>query len=172
MKRALGVLLVLSLLVALAAQAQDIELATYTPEQRWERASSQLAVSWVAGIAYAKSRGQTAEDFGKAVIELFTPGWGEPGTGTLNVIGGMNRNYMMFFGSEFELVEQSETAVSARSNRPWTRYFGEDGVWYGVTIEEYEKTFQIFNKGLADYLGLGYREWTEDGWSYMEFSLK
>lgn len=172
MKRILGVVLVLSLLVPIYAQAQDIELATYTTEQRWERASSQLTVSFVAAIAYAKSMGQTAEDYGNAVVKLFTPGWGEPGSGTLGVIGGMNRNYLMFTESEFELVDQSATSVTARSNRPWMKYFGEDEMWYGVTLEEYENTFQIFNSGLAEYLGLGYEEWVEDGWAYMRFTLE
>jgi hypothetical protein len=116
--------------------------------------------------------GQTAEDYGHASVELFAPGWGEPGTGTLAIIGGMNRNYMMFTGSEFELVEQTGTSVTARNNRPWTQYFGDDELWYGVSLEEFEKVFQIFNQELAEYLGLGYRDWMEDGWLYMEFSLR
>ena len=167
----LTVLVLLALGVPMASQAQDIELATYTPEQRWERASSQLVVSFVAAIAYAKSMGQTAEDYGKAVVKLFTPGWGEPGSGTLGVIGGMNRNFLLYTESEFELVDQSETSVTARSNRPWVRYFGEDEMWYGVTLEEFEKTFQVFNSGLAEYLGLGYEEWVEDDWLYLKFTL-
>ena len=171
MRRIAGVALTLLLLLPLAAQTQDIELATYTPEQRWERASEQLALSWVAAIAYAKASGQTAEDYARVVIDLFVPGWGEPGTGTLNVVGGMNRNYLMFTGSEFEIVDQSEAFVTARSNRPWVRYFGEDGVWYGVTLEEYETVFKMFNAAVAEHLGLGYEEWEEDGWAYMRFTI-
>ena len=170
MKKTLGVLFVLSLLVPFTAHAQDVELATYTPEQRWERASNQLTLSWVAGIAYAKSIGQTPADYAKSAIRLFVPGWGEPGTGRLNVVVGMHRNYMMFTESEFELVDQSETSVTVRSNRPWMRYFGEDEVWYGVTVAEYEEVFRLFNAAVAEHLALSYEESLEGGWVYMKFS--
>jgi len=171
MRRTVFAVLALLFLLPLTVQAQEIELATYTPEQRWERASSQLVVSFVSAISFAKSVGQTPEGFAQSVINLFAPGWGEPGSGTLGVVGGMNRNYLMFTESEFELVEQSETSVTARSNRPWLRYFGEDEIYYGVTVEEFETVFRMFNEGIAKHLGLGYEGWTEDGWAYMKFSL-
>ena len=63
-------LLIALSLVAVAApatvQAQEIELASYTPEQRWERAASQVTVSFVAAIVYAKSMGQTVEELAEA----------------------------------------------------------------------------------------------------------
>ncbi len=152
--------------------AQEIELATYTPEQRWERAGSQVAVALIGGIAYAKSMGKTAEDFGESMADTFVPGWGEPGSGSLGIVRGMHRNYSLWPNCEFELVEQSEESVTARVNRPWAGYFGEDEIWYGVTLEEYEKSFQVFNSRLSEYLGLGYEEWVEDGWLYLKFSLE
>ena len=172
MKKALGALLVLSLLAPLTIQAQAVELATYTPEQRWERAASQFAVSGVAAIAYAKSMGQTVEEYAGAVADLFAPGWGEPDSGSLTIVRGMHRNFSLFPNAEFEIVEQSEESVTARVNRPWAGYFGEDETWYGVTLEEYEKSNQVFLSRLCEYLGLGYEEWTDEGWAYLKFSLK
>lgn len=171
MKRIAGIFLVFSMSVPIALQGQDIELASYTPEQRWERAASQFAVSGVAAIAFAKSMGQTVEEYAGTVADLFAPGWGEPGSGSLSIVRGMHRNFSLFPNAEFEIVEQSGESVTARVNRPWAGYFGEDETWYGVTIEEYEKSNQIFLSRLCEYLGLGYEEWTEDGWVYLKFSL-
>jgi hypothetical protein len=151
--------------------AQEIELATYTPEQRWERAGSQTVAVGVAALAYAKSLGKTAEEFGEAAADIFGPGWGEPGSGSLGIVRGMHRNYSLWPNCEFELVEQSEESVTARVNRPWSGFFGEDETSYGVTLEEYEKSFQVFNSRLSEYLGLGYEEWVEDGWMYLKFTL-
>jgi hypothetical protein len=171
MKRIAGIFLVFSMSVPIALQGQDIELASYTPEQRWERAASQFAVSGVAALAFAKSMGQTVEEYAGTVADLFAPGWGEPGSGSLSIVRGMHRNFSLFPNAEFEIVEQSGESVTARVNRPWAGYFGEDETWYGVTLEEYEESNQIFLSRLCEYLGLGYEEWTEDGWVYLKFSL-
>ena len=155
----------------IAAQAQDIQLAEYTPQERWERAASQVSVSFVAGIAYAKSMGQSVEAYAGAVADLFAPGWGEPGSGSLGIVRGMQRNFLLWPNCEFEIVEQSEKSVTVRATRPWAVYFGEDQVWYGVTLNEYEKLYQVFNARLSEHLGLGYEGWVEEGWQYMKFSL-
>ena len=172
--RSRNLLIALSV-VALAApvtvRAQEIELASYTPEQRWERAASQFTVSLVASIVYAKSMGQSAEEVAEAWVDLFAPGWGDPGSGSLTIVRGMHRNLALWPDCQFEIVEQSETSVTVRANRPWAVYFGEDEVWLGVTLDEWEKTFQVFNARLADHLGLGYEDWAEEGWWYMKFTL-
>ena len=62
------------------AQA-TVDLPEYTPQQRWERAALQATVLIVAGIAYAKSKGQSAEEYGEFLAEVFAPGWGEPNSG-------------------------------------------------------------------------------------------
>jgi hypothetical protein len=168
---ALVALVALALGAPMGVQAQEIELATYTPEQRWERAATLQSASWVSGIAYAKSLGKTAEDFAETISDVFAPGWGEPGSGSLEIVRGMHRNHSIWPNCEFELVEQSEESVTARVNRPWAGYFGDDEISEGVTLEEYEKTFQVFNSRLSEYLGLGYEEWVEDGWLYLKFTL-
>ncbi|UCE40404.1 MAG: hypothetical protein JSV17_13200 [Candidatus Aminicenantes bacterium] len=166
-------LISLTLGAPLTAQQQaETELPTYTPEQRWGRASSQFTVSFVAGISYAKSMGQTAEQYGEYLAKLFAPGWGEPGSGTLNIIRGVRRNVLLWTNAEFEITEKSEVSVTGRLNRPWARYFGEDKTWYGVTLDEFEKCFSVFNHLLAEYLGLGYKEEIKEDWLYLTFSLK
>jgi hypothetical protein len=172
-------LIVLIALVGLALgspltsqQQADTELPNYTPEQRWERASSQLTWSIVAAIAYAKSMGQSAEQLGEYYAKLFLPTWGEPGSGTLNVIRGVHLNFLQWTKSEFEITESSDVSVTGRSNRPWARYFGEEKSAYGVTPEDFDTTFMAFHNLLAEHLGLEFKCEIKDGWLYMTFSLK
>jgi hypothetical protein len=155
----------------LAAQEQDVpELGDYAAEQRWERASSQLTLSWVAAIAYAKSIGQSVVEYANFCVEMFAPSWGEAGSGSVNIVRGVHRNLMMWPDTEFELVEASATSVTAKANRPWSAYFGEDRTWYGVTQDEFEELLQIFNKGVANHLGLDYSDRIEGDWFHMTFS--
>lgn len=159
------------LTIPVGSRAQDVpELRDFTIEQRWERAASQLSVSWVAALAYAKSVGQSVDEYADFCVAFFAPGWGEPGSGSVNIVRGMQRNYMMFPETEFELVEASATSVTARVNHPWARYFGEDRVWYGITQDEFERVFQIFNRGLSEHLGLDFSDRTEGDWYYMTFA--
>ena len=151
--------------------AQDLpELGEYTMEQRWGRAGSQLTLGWVAAIAYAKSEGKSVEEYGNFCVEMFAPGWGEAGSGSVNIIRGMHRNFMIWPDTEFELVEASATSVTSRMNRPWAAYFGEDRLWYGITQDELERLFQIFNEGIANHLGLDYSERIEGDWVYSTFT--
>lgn len=155
----------------LAAQEQDTpELGDYTVEQRWERASNQLTLSWVAAIAYAKSMGQSVEEYSNFLADMFVPSWGEAGSGSVNIIRGVHRNFMMWPDTEFELVDATGTSVTARMNRPWSAYFGEDRTWYGITQDEFERSFQIFQERVADHLGLEYSDRTEGDWFYMTFT--
>jgi len=156
----------------IAQQQTQTDMPTYTPEQRWARAASQITVSMVAAISYAKSMGQTAEQFGEYCVKLFAPGWGAPDSGTLNIIRGVRRNFLMWTDSEFEITESSDKSVTARSNRPWSRYFGDNETWYGVTLGEFESCLHVFNVRLAEHLGLGYKDEIKNGWLYMTFSIE
>jgi len=167
------VLLAITVIAPLAAQQQtQLELPEYTLEQRWARASSQLAVSWVVAISYAKSVGKTSEQYGDYCAKFFATSWGEPGSGSTKIIRGLRRNYLMFSDSEFEVIEFSEVSTTARFNRPWLKYFGEDQKWFGVTLEEYEACFRVFNQRLAEYLDLEYKEKIKDNWLYLTVTKK
>ncbi len=160
-----------SLLLPNCALSQNIELAPRTLEQRFASASGNWAATMVVGIRYAQSMGQTAEDFGRFMAELALPGWGEPGSRKLDVILGMHAGMMGFPGAEYEIVEQTGESVTARSNRPWARDFGENGMFWGVSLEEFESVWSVFGNALADRFGLRYEQWVEDEWLFQRLSL-
>ena len=164
------VLFVLLFAVTITAKETTQELPEYTTEQRWERASSQMTiVGGILAISYAKSLGHTAEEYGEYTAKLFGPGWGDPGTASLDIIGGVRLNCLLWSGSEFEIVKATETFVTGGVNRPWKKYFGEEKSTYGVSLDEYETWFRTFHRRLAEYKGLGYKDEIKGDWLYMTF---
>ena len=151
--------------------AQEVELQTFTTQQRWDRAARHVALGPVSGMAYAKSMGQSVEDYANAMADLFVPGWGEAGVGRLSVVRSLYLNFASYPNCEFEIVDQSDTAITVRRNRPWSVFFGDDYLWYGVTIQEFETWYEIFDIRLAEHLGMGVEEWDQDGWRYIKFTL-
>lgn len=131
----------------------------YTQDQQWDRMTRLGSLGTVAAMAYAKSQGADLEEFGKWWGDLFAPGWGQPGAyGPVQAMRGMRRNFLAWKGMTFEILSESDAAVSARFTRPWVAYFGDNGTWYGVTLEEYEHLNFQFMERIAEYHGLSFEE--------------
>jgi hypothetical protein len=58
-----------------------VELHKPTLEQRWRTAESNLIYFVICGIAYAKSKGDSPEDFGTFAGEIAGPYWQEKAKG-------------------------------------------------------------------------------------------
>src|SRR5438067_9854097 len=58
------------------AEAKTIAFPTFTVDQNWARASALVHANGIAGFAFAKARGVSAEAYGRAVGDIFAPGWG------------------------------------------------------------------------------------------------
>ena len=149
--------LVLSVLMLLAAAAvpleaqEDYTLPTYTDADRWTRASTlQLAVL-VGQLAAQKSAGLSAMEAGRASARTFGPPNGWNGSNTpIRLFRGMYRNWMSHPEQRCELLEATESLVRAQCNRPYLSYFGDDGVAYGVTVQDFEESGVGFASGIAE----------------------
>lgn len=156
-----------------ATSGQQAAWPEYSDEQRWSRLGVLSTVGTVAAIAYATQHGATIESFGRWWGDLFAPGWGQPGSyGPLQVMRGMRRNLLAWPGSEFEILSQDENSVTARANRPWVAYFGDDRLWYGVTVDEFERLNAIFMRRIAEYHGLEFREQRDGDWWVLTFARR
>lgn len=166
MRRLALVTLAVAALLPRPSAAQTTEWPEYSAEQRWSRMGRLGTLGVVAAIAYAKAQNTDLEEFGKWWGDLFAPSWGQPESYTpAQVVMGMRRNFLAWPDGTFEILGETETAVTARFNRPWTAYFGESGTWYGVSLEEYERINSMFYRRIADYHGLAYEERREgDSW--------
>jgi hypothetical protein len=169
-------LLLVVVLIALAVQptvVQTPQWPEYTQEQRWSRAALMSTLGAVSALAYAKARGTSLEQFGRWWGDMFAPSWGEPGSyGPFEVMRGMRRNFLCYPDMEVEILSQSESAVSARLNRPWVAHFDDQRALYGVSLEEFDTLQSMFMRRVADYHGLAFEERREGERLIVTFSRR
>jgi hypothetical protein len=106
------------------------------------------------GIAYAKSLGKTADDFAAFVGSHHSwegmrgKGLGPP----VQLLYFLIKNYK---DGKFEILAESDSSVTMRSNRPYASYFA-DGPLLGVTVEEFEACLWKHIRIMADRIGLDF----------------
>jgi len=140
-----------------------IELPQLTLQQKWETAESNLVYFIVCGITYAKSHGQTAEDFGKWAGQIAAPYWEEEKSkGLRGLVEGISYNKQQFHGFTMEILDESATSIRARM-----KCFGEDLVRKRnpeISVDEYIRFFDRKWAAIADYMGLKYAQHKEGEW--------
>ena len=155
-KTIVGAILVIFILsgaiLAQEKEEQKIELPKLTIEQKWGHAMYNLNSFMIASIAYAKSQGKTAADFGKYVGELFASSW-EGVKGLNQFIQAMYRNWQMWKNFEIEILSESETSFEAK-----IKGIGEATVkeWKepGITAEDYFSFYEQLMVAITYYLNL------------------
>ncbi|MBD3225858.1 MAG: hypothetical protein GF313_14110 [Caldithrix sp.] len=137
---------------------QKIKLKKLYLEQKLQRSVMNLAAILTCGIAYAKSQGETPEDYGKFVGDILAASWkGSKGKGISAFVKGMYLNFQSDRNCKWEIVNNSENSVTVKMNR-----FGDETVKYyayaGVTPQEYDRTMGKLMEAITDYLGFDYEQ--------------
>jgi hypothetical protein len=141
----------------LAAQQIAPQLPDYTEQQRWERGVWQADLNFIMGLRLARAKGMSVEEYGRQLGLMYAPSWGSPGDMSPGqAFDAMRRNYLSWPLADVSLVSASEEAVVGRSNRPYATSFGETGVFGTVTVDDYERAFDVVTSVIMDYLGLSY----------------
>jgi hypothetical protein len=141
-----------------------IELPQLTLQQKWETAESNLVYFIVCGISYAKSRGQTAEDFGTWAGQVAEPFWDEAKSkGPRGLVEGISSNKQQFQDFEMEILDESDISIRGRM-----KCFGENLIrkyfQYKISVDEYVQFFDKKWVAIADYMGLEYKQHVEGDW--------
>jgi hypothetical protein len=141
-----------------------IELPQLTLQQKWETAESNNVYIIVCGISYAKSRGQTAKDFGTWAGQVAAPFWDEEKRqGPRRFVEGISSKKQQFEGFVMEILDESEISIRARM-----KCFGENLIrkyfQYIISVDEYIQFFDKKWVAMADYLGLEYKQHVEGDW--------
>ncbi len=140
-----------------------LNLPRLSLKQKRDRLAWLCDLSMIMGISYAKSEEKSVEDFARYCGEQYAPGWSESkGKGPASLVSGTFRNMDLWPDFTMEILEESETSYVVKMNRPWADRFGDDGLFYGVTIDEYEKWLEIVMEEIADYLELDYEQKLEE----------
>lgn len=140
-------------------QAKTITFPTFTADQNWARASTLIHSSLISGFAFAKTRGVSAEEYGRTVGDIFAPGWGQrDGGSAIRYARGIQNNLRAMTGTNVEVLAVDDTLVTMRATRAWRSMFGPSQQVYGVTLNEYETIEGVFQERIARYLGLRYAQ--------------
>jgi hypothetical protein len=145
---------------------QLTELPRLTPDERWSMAEGNLIYFVAAGIAYAKSKGKTAAEFGEFAGRFGSPYWAkDKGKGPAALVQGISENKQQFRGFEMEILSESPTSVEARM-----KSFGDEAVrtyfsGWGVTVEDYFAFFEAKWRAIADLLEIHYVQRREGEWT-------
>ena len=107
------------------------------------------------GIAYAKSLGKTVDDFAAFVGSQHS--WEEMrGKGLEPAVQILNFAVGLYGNGKFEILSESDTLVTMRSNRPYAPYF-KNGPMLGVSIDEFERCLWGHMVILAARIGLDFK---------------
>lgn len=135
-----------------------IQLKDATVEQKERYAVWRTDYYICTGIAYAKSLGQTVDDFAAFVASKHDLGSGD------NRLPPVVKLFHFVFESypngQFEIISESDSTVTMKSNRPYSTSFNEGPV-LGVTLEEFERFLYQHIRIMASNIGIDFAYRTE-----------
>jgi hypothetical protein len=148
---------------------QTIELPKKTLEYKVERGVINT-LSWIfAGIAYAKSKGDTPEDFARQGIKAWGSYWKD-----LDIKAFIQKWHRIFstdFHFKMEILNATETSVEAKMTI-FARRCAETFAVSGVTEEEYIRFISASISSMAEYLGWECKQKLEGEWLLMTVTEK
>jgi hypothetical protein len=170
-KTILGICLAIFILSCLAfpqeQTKQTIELPQKTLEYKVERGVINT-LSWIfAGITYAKSKGDTPEDFAQYGLKAWGSYWKD-----LDIKAFIQKWHRIFstdFHFKMEILNATETSVEARMTI-FARRCAETFAVSGVTEEEYIRFISTSILAMAEYLGWECKQKLEGDWLYVTVS--
>ena len=165
------IVFVFAALISAQEQQTKIDLPELSLEQKASRSAWFHVNAAVLGIAYSKSLGKTAEDYGRFQVKFFAPGWHQSQGSPIRLIQGMYRNQSLNSSFKMEIASASTAEVKGRMTVNGTGNF-TGGMYMGVSLEEYMNSGKVWREGLADYLGLVWKEDFDGEWINFTLSVK
>lgn len=144
-----------------------IELPQRTLEYKVERGVINT-LSWIfAGIAYAKSKSETPEDFARYGLKSWGSYWKD-----LDIKGFIQKWHRIFstdFHFKMEILNATEKSAEVKMTI-FARRCAETFSVSGVTEDEYVRFICATVASMAEYLGWDYQQRLEGEWLY--FTVK
>ena len=166
---------ILTLLTCIICYSQDsqgikIQLKEIPLERKHNYTTWRVDYYICTGIAYAKSMGQSVEDFAKFVAKYHNLTY--PNNKTLSGVAETSNLVMTNYpGGKYEIISESDSVIVAKSNRPYKIYY-EDGPLLGVTIDEFEKYFWGHAAIMASKINIDFKYEIKEDEVIQTFSYK
>ncbi len=130
-----------------------IQLNDATVEQKQGYAVWRTDYYICTGISYAKSLGQTVDDFAVFVAGKHYMGSGDKGLAP--IVRLFHFVFESYPNSQFDIISESDSLVNMKSNRPYSANF-KDGPIFGVTLEEFERFLFQHIRLMAEKIGFDF----------------
>jgi len=156
-------------LIAQEEKSQKIELPKMTLEYKLNRALINQVGNFMHGIAYAKAKGDSPEDFAAYGLKCWGSWWKDE-----DYIYYVRKWYRIFSTDgnfKMEISRETENKVELRMNIFGERYI-ETYSESGVTREEYIRYMGALLSSMAKFMGLEHEQKIEDDWIYLSIVTK
>lgn len=151
---------------------ETVQLPLLTVEQKWETAEGNLIYFVISGISYAKSKGQTAEDFGVWAGRVGCPYWQSMDSLTpAKFVQQISINKQQFKGFQMEILEAKRSYVKGRMKEFGNTLVKEYNLG-GVTEDDYRRFFAKKWETIAGCVNLVYTQRSDGEWVYFTVSVK
>ncbi|MEI6061577.1 MAG: hypothetical protein WCR72_12770 [Bacteroidota bacterium] len=161
-------IVMLSIVNVIYAQEKNetVKLPVLTVEQKWETAEGNLIYFVISGISYAKSKGQTAEDFGVWAGKVGCPYWQTLDSLTpAKFVQQISMNKQQFKNFQMEILEAKKSSVKGRMKGFGNNLVTEYNLG-GVTEDDYRRFFAKKWETIAGCVKLVYTQKEEGEWTY------
>jgi hypothetical protein len=168
-----GVILVVSIfsgfIIGQEKESQEIELPPLTLEYKLDRALINQVGDMILGIAYAKSKGDTPEDFATFGLNVWGSWWKD------EEYAYYVRKWYRVFSTDvnfrMEIVSETEDMIDLKMNIFGERYI-DTYAESGVTKEEYVRFLGAALSSMAEYMDFEYKQKIEEDWIYLTITKK
>jgi hypothetical protein len=138
-------------------------------EYKLNRALINQVGQMILGVAYAKSKGDTPEDFGAYGLKCWGSWWKDE-----DYTYYVRKWYRVFSTDEnfrMEITEETKDKIDFKMNIFGERYI-DTYAESGVTRDEYIRFLGAMLSSMAEYMGFEYKKNIEADWIYISLTKK
>ncbi len=145
-------------------KTQKIELPPLTPEYKLDRALINQVGDIILGIAYAKAKGDSPEDFAAYGLKCWGSWWKDKDYSYY--VCKWYRVFSTDVNFRIEIISETEDMIDLKMNIFGERYI-ETYAESGVTREEYVRFLGAALSSMAEFMGFEYKQKLEEDWIYL-----
>jgi hypothetical protein len=165
----LAIIVFSGLIIGQDKEDQQIELPALTPEYKLDRALINQVGDIILGIAHAKAKGDSPEDFATFGLNVWGSWWKDK-----DYVYYVRKWYRVFstdVNFRMEIVNETEDMIDLKMNIFGERYI-DTYAESGVTKEEYVRFLGAVLSSMAEYMGFEYKQKIEEDWIYLTIAKK
>lgn len=150
---------------------QQLTVPQPSQEEKIEVLYQHVIAYATTGIAFAKTQGVSAEEYGRFIGKSFIPFWNPEDGYHVFAEGLMFILAAMYFDNQMEILEQNDKMVRFRMKNVDLSF--REGPMFGVTFEEFLECSKGVITELADHMNVDFsHKWVDNTWYEVTFKAR